>query len=532
LRSLDKFFQNTRGRKKIYFPLKFAKSLNRSYTLWIKGQRFDLPGGEKIMKNGMLFSGRQCVKTLAAAIVFFGISATSNASTYKTGEVLVKYKDGAFRISSMMNNFYDSTGVSEVQYFDGAMKNFEHLILRDDVDVLTAIQLLEKDPMVEYAQPNYLMSLPVEGKLAQAPMPGIPCIPGFDIPGCDKNAPIPCIMPGVPFPPGCTDSGGGTPGNPGNPGTRPDLKDAPVAVDPPVVDPDLSKAWGIAKVNAPDGWKVNRGSQKIVVAVIDTGIDYNHKDLAFNVWRNPNPTNNDVAGFDFVHNDGLPFDDQGHGTHTAGTVGAVGGNGVGISGVTQLVSVMGVKFITSRGTGDTASAIKAIDYAVKNGAKILSNSWGGKGDNNKALYNSIEAAKNAGVIFVAAAGNDGTDNDQPNPVYPASFDNENIVAVAATDEKDAIAFFSNYGPKTTDVAAPGVNIYSLAPGDGYASHSGTSMACPHVAGALALIWAKKPNMTADEVKKALYQTVDPVPDLATKVGTGGRINVLKALNAI
>src|SRR5262249_8565673 len=151
-------------------------------------------------------------------------------------------------------------------------------------------------------------------------------------------------------------------------------------------------------------------------------------DLAFNVWRNPNPgSKNDVVGYDFIHDDGLPFDDNEHGTHTSGTVGAVGGNGKGVSGVAQRVSIMGLKFLSGEGSGDTAGAIKAIDYAIEHGAKVLSNSWGGKGDDgNQALHDAIERAKAKDVLFVAAAGNDGANNDEPgNASYPAAFDNDN-----------------------------------------------------------------------------------------------------------
>ena len=154
----------------------------------------------------------------------------------------------------------------------------------------------------------------------------------------------------------------------------------------------------------------------MVVAVIDTGIDYNHEDLSFNVWRNPNPTKGDVVGFDFIHNDGIPYDDQGHGSHCAGTIGAVGGNGVGVSGVNQRVSIMGVKFLSAEGSGTTEGAIQAIDYAVEHGAKVLSNSWGGPSDgSNNALQDSIKRAQDKGVLFIAAAGNDG-----PRPAEPAT----------------------------------------------------------------------------------------------------------------
>lgn len=310
------------------------------------------------------------------------------------------------------------------------------------------------------------------------------------------------------------------------------MADAPAEVSPPVADPDLAKAYGLAKIGATEAWAEHKGAKSMIVAVIDTGVDYNHEDLSFNMWRNPTPKDGDVVGYDFVHNDGLPFDDNEHGTHTSGTVGAVGGNGKGVSGVAQRVSIMGLKFLSGEGSGTTADAIRAIDYAIEHGAKVLSNSWGGKGDDgNKALYDSIERAKAKDVLFIASAGNDGTDNDGRDPAYPAAFDNDNLIAVAATDAKDAKAFFSNFGKKTTHVAAPGVNVYSTTPGNKYAQLSGTSMACPHVAGAAALLWSKNPTWTYKKVKDTLLATVDKLPSLEGKTVTGGRINLLKALRS-
>jgi subtilisin family serine protease len=336
-------------------------------------------------------------------------------------------------------------------------------------------------------------------------------------------APTPCIFPGIDYPPGCGDSAG----------PKPALQPAPAEVNPPVADPDLSKAYGISKIGATGAWNTFRGSKDFVVAVIDTGADYNHKDLSFNMWRNPNPSDKqDVVGYDFVHNDGLPYDDNKHGTHTAGTIGAVGGNGIGVSGVNQRVSIMALKFLSGQGSGTTADAIRAIDYAISHGAKVLSNSWGGKADqDNSALRDAIVRAQSANVLFVAAAGNDGGNNDNESEAdYPAAFNTDNMIAVAATDANDSLAKFSNVGAKTVHVAAPGVNVYSTIPGDKYASLSGTSMACPHVAGAAALIWAKNPTWTYQQVKAALMSTVDQVPSLKGKTVTGGRINVQKALS--
>jgi subtilisin family serine protease len=310
------------------------------------------------------------------------------------------------------------------------------------------------------------------------------------------------------------------------------LQFPPAETNPSVVDPQLSKLYGLNKTHSIEAWDIAKGSKDFIVADIDTGIDYNHEDLSLNVWRNPHPSDkNDVVGFDFIHNDGLPFDDNEHGTHTAGTIGAVGGNGIGISGVNQRVSLMSLKFLAGDGSGTTADAIRAIDYAINHGAKVLSNSWGGKGDSeNQVLKDAIDRARLKDVLFIAAAGNDSGDNDGSGADYPAAFNNDNIIAVAATDEKDGLAFFSNYGKKTTHLAAPGVNIYSTVPGNKYASLSGTSMACPHVAGGVALLWSLHPSWNYKKVKEVLLKTVDLLPALANKTITGGRMNVLKALS--
>ncbi len=456
-------------------------------------------------------------------------------------EIIVKYKDGSLRTRPAMNSLYQGAGVRKVRRMRGLNTGIEQLYLSDAISMDDALASLRKDPTVEYAQPNYLLhALPIQQAAAQpAPQEGIPCIPGFDIPGCDPNATLPCLIPGIPFPPGCEDSGNpGQPGEPEEPGqpspSKPELQNPPAEVNPPVADPQLAKAYGIEKIGATKAWETHKGNKDFVVAVIDTGIDYNHEDLSFNVWRNPTPgPKNDVAGYDFVHDDGLPFDDNQHGSHCAGTIGGVGGNGVGVSGVAQRISIMGLKFLSGEGSGTTADAIRAIDYAIEHGAKVLSNSWGGKGDDgNQALKDSIDRAKAKDVLFIAAAGNDSTNNDGNNPSYPAAFDNDNLIAVAATDKDDKLAFFSNYGKRTTHLAAPGVNVFSTTPGNKYAQLSGTSMACPHVAGAAALIWSKNPSMTYKEVKQKLLSTVDKVPALAEKTSTGGRLNVLSALRSM
>ena len=454
--------------------------------------------------------------------LLFNVSAM--AANYKPGEIIVKYKEGSSRHRSDMNALYESVGVKTIKHYSGMMKGYEHFVLDQNVSVEAAIAALSiHNDTVEYAQPNYILyALPIAEvnpvRVRVAHPEGLPC-----------------LLPGIPFPPGCDDSGGGgddatEPPSPEK--TRPVLRTSPPEVNPPQLDPQMDKAYGLTKVGAVEVWKSYRGDSNFIVADIDTGIDYNHEDLTFNVWRNPHPSDKkDVVGFDFVHNDGLPFDDNQHGTHTAGTIGAVGGNGIGVSGVTQRVSLMALKFLSGEGSGTTADAIRAIDYAIEHGAKVLSNSWGGKGDpDNKALRDAIDRAREKGVLFVAAAGNDGADNDGSEASYPAAFDNDNIISVAATDSGDNLTSFSNFGKKTTHVAAPGAAIYSTVPGNKYASLSGTSMACPHVAGAAALIWSKHPDWDYKRVKAVLLSTVDVLPSLEGKTISGGRINVSKALS--
>jgi subtilisin family serine protease len=481
---------------------------------------------------------------------------------YKEGEVIVKYKDGAARDLRTMTELYNRVDVVNVQRFSGHFSGMEQLAFNTEKhSVEQVVAELERDPNVEYAQPNYMLYAS-PAKLDKPKTLGEPClIPGLPFPpGCedsgggeepgepDPGQPgTPCLIPGIPFPPGCEDSGGGEepgePGNPGNPGGRPAIQPPPAEATP-AADPDLAKAWGIAKVSADKAWSTQKGNKNIIVAVIDTGVDYNHPDLAFNMWRNTkalqgmktgvdpfgDEVTGDVVGWNFVHNDNLPFDDNQHGTHCAGSVGAVGDDGKGISGVSQRVSIMAIKFLSAQGSGDTAGAIKSIDYAVSRGAKILSNSWGGKGDDgsNGALKDAVVRAEKAGVLFVAAAGNDGTDNDR-DPVFPAAFDVPNMLTVAATTETDGMAFFSNKGAKSVHVGAPGTNVYSTAPNGRYQKLSGTSMACPHVAGAAALVWSQFPNADYKEIKRRLMDSGDAISALNGKTVSGKRINVMNAV---
>jgi subtilisin family serine protease len=317
-------------------------------------------------------------------------------------------------------------------------------------------------------------------------------------------------------------------------------------------DPDFAKLWGLhntgqtggkndADIDAPEAWDITTGGD-VTIAVIDTGVDYNHPDIAASMWKNPKeiPGNgrdddgngfvDDVYGYDFANNDGDPMDDHYHGTHCAGTIAGVGNNGTGVAGVNWKAKIMALKFLDSNGGGATSNAILALQYAVKMGAKISSNSWGCVGCKSQALYDAIKAADAQGHLFIAAAGNHGGDNDGTKVSYPSSYDLENIIAVAATDSSDNLASFSGYGKTTVDLGAPGVNIYSTKPGNAYTTLSGTSMATPHVAGVAGLLKAYKPDFSHLLIKERLLKTVDPIPALTGKAVTGGRLNAYNAVN--
>ncbi|MEW6682909.1 MAG: S8 family serine peptidase [Nitrospirota bacterium] len=324
-------------------------------------------------------------------------------------------------------------------------------------------------------------------------------------------------------------------------------------------DPRFSDLWGLhnigqtggmvdADIDAPEAWDLQTGSSGLVVGVIDSGIDYNHPDLTANVWTNPgevagngidddhNGYVDDIRGWDFVNNDNNPLDDYGHGTHVSGTIGAVGNNGVGVVGVAWQLKILPVKFLDATGTGTSFDAASAIVYAADMGAKVLNASWGCSNCFPQVVENAIAYADQQGVVFVASAGNEATNNDVI-PSHPCGSSQPNVLCVAATTAQDGLASFSNYGAATVDLGAPGVSILSTVPNGGcafcapsrYLYASGTSMAAPHVAGAAALVFSESPTLSVAEVKQAILDTVDPVPALAGVTMTGGRLNAAAAL---
>ena len=317
-------------------------------------------------------------------------------------------------------------------------------------------------------------------------------------------------------------------------------------------DPRFGELWGMnntgqtggtpgADIDAPEAWDLHAGSRQVIVAVIDTGVDYTHPDLTNNIWTNPGeiPGNgldddhngfvDDVHGYDFVNGDGDPMDDHSHGTHCAGTIGAEGNNGLGVAGVCWKVSIMALKFLDAAGNGTTADAISAIEYATLMGARVLNNSWGG-GGYEQSLKDAIDAAGAANIVFAAAAGNDFGSNNDATPFYPAGYDSTNILAVMATDRDDLMSEFSNFGLTTVDLAGPGTAVLSCAPGGGYQLLSGTSMATPHVVGACALLLSANPLLNVASLKQALISSVDTnLPGLCV---SGGRLNLARALASI
>lgn len=310
-------------------------------------------------------------------------------------------------------------------------------------------------------------------------------------------------------------------------------------------DPAFSDLWGLhnagqfsgtvdADIDAPEAWDITTDASSVLVGVIDTGVDRAHPDLSANMWTNPleiagngvDDDNNgfidDVHGWDFYEDNNDPSDGGSHGTHCAGTIGAVGSNGIGVVGVSWNVSMVGIRFLGPTG-GSTSDAIESINYATIIGADLTSNSWGGGGFST-SLLQAIENGASADILFVAAAGNESVDNDT-NPHYPSSYTSNSIISVAASDRNDGIASFSNWGRTSVDLAAPGVAIYSTIPNSSYGNKSGTSMATPHVSGALALLRSVAPQLPHLDLKQQLLQTVDPVAAFSQNTVTGGRMNL-------
>jgi subtilisin family serine protease len=305
-------------------------------------------------------------------------------------------------------------------------------------------------------------------------------------------------------------------------------------------------AGGVADgdIDALEAWDLQKGSEAVTVAVLDTGVDYTHPDLARNMWKNSGevPGNridddgngyiDDVNGYDFVDQDSDPMDridiQSGHGTHVAGTIGAVGDNSIGIVGVSPKVRLMPLRFIGAKG-GTISDEVKAIDYAIRMGAKVINASYGNYGF-TQIQQDAIERANRANVLFVAAAGNDRTNTDIQ-AHFPSNIDLPNLISVAATTLTEQLASFSNYGVQTVDLGAPGDGILSTLPGNQYGYKGGTSMAAPHVSGAAALLLAQNSSLTPAQLKNILMSTGDAIPALQGKTVSGKRLNIYNAIRS-
>ena len=308
-----------------------------------------------------------------------------------------------------------------------------------------------------------------------------------------------------------------------------------LAVDPN--DTLFGSLWGMTKIEAPTAWDIRTDSSAVTVAVVDSGVDYTHPDLTDNLWLNDDPVDgldndgngriDDLRGWNFVDNDNDPMDDNDHGTHVAGTIGARGNNSAGVTGVNWRVKLMALKAGDASGGLLESWIVEAFQYACANGAKVVNGSFGGYGGFPQSMFDAVNACP--GTLFVFAAGNENNNNDLE-PAWPCSLAAPNVVCVAATASNDERASFSNYGVNTVDLAAPGVDILSTVPGNAYESWPGTSMATPHVAGAAALVLAERPGLSAGDLRRALILSADARPTLTGLVASGARLNIRRALS--
>lgn len=416
----------------------------------------------------------------------------------RAGEVIVKVKPSAL-LSASRSEIFDAGRfrISEIKAFETNNQYYTVKLAGDD-QTAQYLEAATTNSNVEYAEPNYILHTDVlrDG----APAEKIPAVSEFGMLWGMKNV-------------GQKD-GDGTDGLSG------------------------------ADIGATKAWAITTGNKAVTIAVIDTGMDYTHPELKDNVFSNTadcftdgvdhdgNGFVNDCHGWNFSGGTSTnnAMDDNEHGTHVSGTIGANGDGGGHIAGVNWHTSIMPVKFLDKDGSGTLDDAVKAIQYATKMHVKIMSNSWGGGGF-SQTMLDAITEAKNQGILFVAAAGND-NDNADSTPHYPAAYQVDNVISVAASTNRDTLASFSTYGKRTVHIAAPGNKIYSSVPGGKYDNFSGTSMATPHVSGAAALVWGANMNLTYAEIKDRLLKSRDFVPGLTRKVASSGRLNVYNALMGI
>jgi serine protease len=421
---------------------------------------------------------------------------TSNRPSFIPGEVIVRLKGDTHSLTDSFADKYNATVADSFSFGQQGIVDrgkLLQLVLPEGVSTEQAIAEMQKDDQVAYAEPNFIITLDQQPPAQQQP----------------------------PTPP--------TQGFPN------DLD---------------SKLWGLnntgqdggkadADIDAPEAWTIHTGRKDApIIAVIDTGVDYNHADLKANMWTNPgeiagdgidNDNNgyvDDVHGINAFASTGDPMDGHGHGSHCAGTIAGVGNNGEGVVGVNHQANIMGIKIFSDEGSTNTAAILRGIEYATKMGAKITSNSWGG----NFPSKAQEEAFKASPALHIMAAGNNGFNNDII-PNYPSNYEMPNNIAVAASDRNDERASFSCYGATKVDIAAPGVDIYSVAPGGGYQSMSGTSMATPHTSGVAGLVASMYPDLTAEEIKAKVLNGADKLENWKGVVLDGNRLNAEGALKA-
>lgn len=320
-------------------------------------------------------------------------------------------------------------------------------------------------------------------------------------------------------------------------------------------DPMFGEQWSLdntgqregkpqADISALRAWDKTKGTDEVVIAVLDSGVDYTHPDLFSNMWFRPADVAayvdqqlgavDDQYGYNAVGNDGDPMDQNGHGTHCAGIIGAEGGNNLGITGINWHVQIMPLKFMSAGGFGTTKDAIECINYVIDRkragiNIRVISASWGST-QNSRALEDAIRRAGEEDILFIAASGNASADADKT-PHYPASYNLPNVLSIAALNRQDQLASFSNYGAKSVHIAAPGAEILSTWLGGEYEEHSGTSMATPEVAGVAGLVLAVESNLSVTQLRERLLRSVDKLGWLKGKVASGGRINAARAVEA-
>ncbi|MCX8030305.1 MAG: S8 family serine peptidase [Thermodesulfovibrionales bacterium] len=411
-------------------------------------------------------------------------------SKFKEGELLVKFKSGL--LASSISKVHQTLGTTVLRSYN-IIPTLELVKIPTGMSIKEAIISYMADPAVEYAEPNYIRK-------------AVETIPN---------------------------------------------------------DQYFSQQWALlnkgnfasgtagADIKATLAWDIHKGDSSIIVAILDTGIDYNHSDLSGNIWINPGeiPNNgidddgngkiDDWRGWNFITNSNNPLDDNGHGTHVIGIIGAKGNNSIGITGLMWNVKLMALKILDKNGEGSVADEISAIQYAISMGAKIINASYSGDTYVN-AEYDAISMANSAGVLFIAAAGNGGEDeigdNNDFRPQYPANYPLPNIISVAATDQNDIRASFSNFGINSVHVAAPGVYIISTVPtslfSTGYAFANGTSSATPHVSALAGLLYSYYPYFTYSQIRATILRYVDILPSLSGFINTGGRINAYRAISSL